>query len=163
MKRMAETAYKAIPDNSFQLKSQLVTLADTEADPNLNKSCPIAPPGRCAGFPAQPPQTPPCGFPAMGSSSMTPRTGAWSRDPGKRQRMASQELFILRPWKGLASCPAVQPLPPSTPHRPIEPPYSRVVRRPPVVLVMPQKLAVERLTLFVDRVVPMLPTPFGDS
>src|SRR5947208_9171318 len=66
--------------------------------------------GRCRPHPSQ---TPPCGFPAVGSSGDSPRPRV--SDPGTQQRMPRQQLLVARPREGLATCAPVEPMPPDAP------------------------------------------------
>src|ERR1700730_7614392 len=109
-----------------------------------------------------PSQTPPCRFPAAGSSSRTPRLSPGMHNSGWRQGKLTQKSFILHPRHLRPTSTATEPRTPDIPDLPIELADTPIVRRAPVVLVVAPKFGVEGLLLRVHRVVHVLLTPLGD-
>src|SRR5438552_1425191 len=109
-----------------------------------------------------PSQTPPCRFPAAGSSSRT----LWVR-PGmsnlrRHQRIPAKELVISLPRQPVPSRAAIEPLPPDPYDAPIELEKALRVCRSAVVLVVASELGVEGLLPLVHRGMPVLLAPCGD-
>ena len=116
----------------------------------------MAPPG------VSPSQTPPCRFPAAGSSSKTLRVGPDMSDPRRQQRMTPQELGISLPRHSVAARATIQPLPPDPNNTPIELQKALRVCRAAVVLVVASELGVEGLLLLVHRCMSVLLALCGD-
>src|SRR5882724_5975893 len=110
-----------------------------------------------------PSQTPPCRFPAAGSSGATPLTVPRVCYPGGQQRMVTEEFRISLPRQPFPASSAIEPLPPDATDFSIELPDAPGVRRSPVVQVVAPKLGVEGLLLFLHRLMAVLPAPFGDG
>ena len=109
-----------------------------------------------------PSQTPPCRFPAAGSSSRTPPLSPGMHDSGWQQGKLTQKSFILLPRHLRPTSTATEPRTPDMPNLPIELPDARVIRWAPVILVVAPKFGVEGLLLHAHRVVPVLLAPLGD-
>src|SRR6516225_8058992 len=109
-----------------------------------------------------PSQTPPCRFPAAGSSSRTPPLSPGMHDPGWQQGKLTQKSFILLPRHLRPTCTATKPRTPDISDFPVELPDAPVVRRAPVVLVVAPEFGVEGLLLRVHRVVPVRLAPLRD-
>src|ERR1700746_970520 len=109
-----------------------------------------------------PSQTPPCRFPAAGSSSRTRRLPPDMSDPWRQQRMTSKERGISLPRQSVSARTAIEPLPPDSYDSPIELQKTLRVCRAAIVLVVASELGVEGLLLFVHRCMSVLPAPVGD-
>src|SRR5260370_25016829 len=81
-------------------------------------------------------------------------------DPGKQQRMATEEFYIFLPRQRLPASSATEPLPPDIADGPIELPDASGVRRSSVILVVAPELGVEGHLLFVHRLMAVLLAPF---
>src|SRR6266511_2194718 len=110
-----------------------------------------------------PSQTPPCRFPAAGSSSRTHCASPGVSDTRAQQRKALQKKLIALPREGFAARAPVKPLVPQTPDTHIELPQTAVVRRAAVVLVVAPKLRVEHVLLCAHGLVPMRAAPYGNG
>src|ERR1700692_625010 len=116
----------------------------------------MAPPGD------PPSQTPPCRFPAAGSSSRTLRLRPAMADPRRQQRMTSKELGISLPRPPVSACATLQSLSPDPNDTPIELQKVLKVCRSAVVLVVASELGVEGFLLLVHRCMSVLLAPCGD-
>ena len=109
-----------------------------------------------------PSQTPPCRFPAAGSSSRTLRVRPGMSNLRRQQRMLTKELGISLPRHPVPSRAAIEPLPPDPYDAPIELQKALRVCRSAVVLVVASELGVEGLLLLVHWCMSVLLAPFGD-
>ncbi len=70
-----------------------------------------------------PSRTPPCRFPAVGSSGVTPRSRPGLRDPRWQQRVLTEDFGKPFPRQLLSTGPAAQPFPPDATDSLIELPF----------------------------------------
>src|ERR1700757_1452330 len=110
-----------------------------------------------------PSRTPPCRFPAVGSSGVTPPSPPGLCDPRWQQRVLTEDFGKPCPRQLLSTCPPPQPFPPDATDSLIELPNSAVVRASSVVLVMAAELGVQGFLLLVHSIVPVLFAPFPDG
>ena len=74
--------------------------------------------------------------------------------------MPLKKLLIRGPGQRVSTTPPVEPLLPDFADALIELQQTAEVRRTAVVLVMAPKFPVQRFLLLIDRIMPMLATPF---
>jgi hypothetical protein len=109
-----------------------------------------------------PSETPPCRFPAVGSSSQSLRASPGILDPRVQQRMPAKKLGVSLPCQAVPTRSSIQPLLPDPHDAPIELQKALGVRRSPIVLVVASEFGVEGFPLLVHRGMSVLLTPFGD-